>query len=485
MSAKYTKIVITLIVLNLGLKNITAQEPMALYYMETIPQSNLLNPAMSPRCNGFFGVPGVNTVYTNFDTDLSTKAFLQQTDSGTVSLLSKFFDYKKFNRIMGNGFNLRNYTAVTPLTLGFRGKNGYFTFALSEKVKVNGVFPTDFFNILDNGLPSGTELDFSDIGVDIQAYQEFAMGYSRNFNNKVKVGARVKLLNGFFSLKTDIKDFTISTSKQVWDIGLDGAIHTNAPLDYYTNENGFVDSVALKIDADDKKSLTRYIIDDVILANRGIAFDLGAVYNYDENWTFSASLIDLGFIRWTKGVNSLVFNGSSEFRGFEINNIDSIGALFNEIEIDSLVIFDTQLEQIKYSTDLGTNLYLGAEFNVNHYLSLGLISRTVFDKNYFSQEFNASTNFNLYHILSANLNYNLSLNGENYAGLGLGFSFVPLQFYILFDHLPVTFTRYNVDGKTTFAPYELRSFNVMVGLNFVFGAKGFVDKPKVDVYSEF
>ena len=59
-----------------------AQEPMALYYLETLPQSTLLNPASDPRCNGYFGIPGINTLYFNFQTDVSQKAFFQRSDSG-------------------------------------------------------------------------------------------------------------------------------------------------------------------------------------------------------------------------------------------------------------------------------------------------------------------------------------------------------------------------------------------------------------------
>jgi hypothetical protein len=96
------------------------QESMALYYLENVPQSNLLNPAITPRCNGYFGVPGVNTLYMNIKTDLSHRAFLQESDSGPISLTSKYFDYAKFNRKMGKSFNIRNHAMLAHISIGFR-----------------------------------------------------------------------------------------------------------------------------------------------------------------------------------------------------------------------------------------------------------------------------------------------------------------------------------------------------------------------------
>lgn len=49
----------------------------------------------------------------------------------------------------------------------------------------------------------------------------------------------------------------------------------------------------------------------------GMAIDLGATYKLNDEWTFSASLLDLGFISWkntTKGTMSkdFTFNGFSD-----------------------------------------------------------------------------------------------------------------------------------------------------------------------------
>jgi len=462
------------------------QESMILYYLENVPQSNLLNPAMTPRCNGYFGIPGVNTVYVNLQTDISQKFLLQSTDSGTFSLISKFFDYDKFYSKIGKAMTLRNYDNITPINFGFRGKNGYFTFSLSEKIKANITFPADYFRILDKGIPDGSNFDFSKMGINAQIYQEYAFGYSRNLIKNLRVGARLKILQGFYSLKTNFNTFSLNTGTELWDFKAKGDIYSSIPLQIIKKEDGTIDSVKISDEYSDIDPIDLIKNNLFKFSNFGMATDLGAVYDLNRSWSFSASIIDLGFIRWKKDLNSMHFNGAFQYTGLNISgsNIDSIDNAFSGL-LDSINYFDGYAGDEKYFTGLGTAIYLGGQYHVNHYFSAGLLSRSVIDKNYFYQEFNLSANLNLYNVLTTNLNYNVAFSGEQYAGFGLGLRLFPLQLYLMLDNIPLTYTHYIVDDSDgIFAPNDLRSFNIMIGLNLIFGANGYQDHPKIDAYSE-
>ena len=118
-------------------------------------------------------------------------------------------------------------------------------------------------------------------------------------------------------------------------------------------------------------------------SNPGFAIDFGAVYEHNEAWSFSASINDLGFINWNGDLNSFTADGQFTFDGLNIDasNIDSIGNLTDEL-IDSLKQAVNLTHGNKgFSTTLGPKLYVGAQYNVNHYFSLGALSRTVFAKN--------------------------------------------------------------------------------------------------------
>lgn len=478
----------TLLLVLFGWLNSNAQDPLSLYYLENIPQSNLVNPAMAPRCNGFIGIPGVNSIYINFNTDLPANVLFQQTETGTSSLLSANYDYDLLYKKIGDGANIRTYELLSPIMFGFKLNEGYFIFSMSEKVKLNMFLAKGFFNMTDMGIPSGSDFDFSNTGFDAQLYSEYAVGYSRNISPKFRVGGRLKLLQGLVSIKSDVEKAKLHTEAKVWTLDMKGTIYSSGTLEIEENENGTIGKVSLNdefSDFDAQKIFSKY---GTSFKNMGLAIDLGATYDLNYSWSFSASLTDLGFIKWKNDLSSIHFNGEYDFVGLEVDNsnIDSINKAVDNL-IDTIkTVVNYHSGSSKFTTGLGTQFHLGAEYHVNHVFSAGFLSRTMFDRNYFHQEFNLSANLNMYNFLTANINYNVSMKGENYLGFGLGLRGGPIQFYLLLDHIPLSYTNYVVDGGDKIpAPYEIRAFNVMLGLNIILGSHGYKDEPKIDAYSEF
>lgn len=482
------KYILPIIILSLliGSSDIKAQDPMSLYFLENVPQSNFVNPAKAPRANAFIGIPGVNTVYFDFNTNLPINTLIQNTDTGAVLPNSKYYDFNKLYDKIGEGAKVRAYQSVSPIFFGFRTKRGsYWTFSMSNKLKVNSNVNSDVFKIAEYAFPENTDISFSQTGLDAQVYQEYALGYSRDINKKLRIGGRVKLLQGSGSIKSDITSLNIHTGKYVWNLDAKGDIYSSGPLEVTLDDEGEIDDVDFKdIDAD--KALKDYAYS---FENMGFAIDLGAEYKLNHAWSFTASLNDLGFIKWGKDLNSIHFNGQYDFEGLEIDN-DNADSLDNAVSdlMDTIkAVVDYRSGKKGYKTGIGTMLHVGGQYHVNHAMSFGLLSRSTFDRNYFHQEFNVSTNFNLYNSLTANINYNLALNGENYLGMGLALRGGPLQFYVMLDHIPTSYTTYKIEdnnGKSDeyFGPYDPRSFNIMFGFNLLFGPHGFKDKAKLDIY---
>ena len=57
-------------------------------------------------------------------------------------------------------------------------------------------------------------------------------------------------------------------------------------------------------------------IDGAGLGGFGMAVDLGGVYKINDDWTVSASLLDLGFISWSNDVQAVNLSDRFEFGGF-------------------------------------------------------------------------------------------------------------------------------------------------------------------------
>src|SRR5690606_25540807 len=105
------------IVMLVFVTTIQAQDPMGLYYMQTIPQSSFINPAMQPRAHGFFALPSVNQ---NFKSDVSFKDAFQKTSTDWVSPLSSRYDFSKLKRTTGQSLNFQESLDMGLVGLGFR-----------------------------------------------------------------------------------------------------------------------------------------------------------------------------------------------------------------------------------------------------------------------------------------------------------------------------------------------------------------------------
>jgi len=497
MQHKHT-IKILILAFVLGCLNAKSQMPTSMYFLETIPQSNFMNAAMAPRCNTFIGLP---SVYFNLQHNMPINTLLQKTDSGTVSFLSPYYDLGKLESKLGAGFNIRNNIVVTPISFGVRLNKGYFTFAFSNKTEVNGTIPTDFFTIPNKHFfPTNTTYDFAGIGLDAQIYNEYAFGYSRNITRKLRVGGRFKILQGLASVVSDVSKMQITTSENLitnneWNLNVNGDIYTSGPLTVIPKEDGTIDTLKIdeKLEGSDAMQLaTDYATN---FSNLGFAFDMGATYTLNYSWSFSAAINNLGLIRWNNSLNSIHFNGDYEFGGLDLTGetIDSTEQATDELMDSIQTVVNYHAENKAFITRPTTMLHIGSQYNVSHYFSAGILSSTSFNRNYFHQEFTLSANLNTFKGgLTTNLNYNIALNGEQYAGFGLAFKLLPIQFYLMLDHIPIVYANYNIyedsediDPEKIPLPYDLRSFNVMVGLNLIFGAHGYKDSPKIDAYSEF
>lgn len=483
----------------LGLINIAmAQQPLSLYYLENVPQTTTINPAMVPRANGFFGVPGINSVYGGIYTDLLGHDFIQTVDGENVTPLKNNFDYAKLYDEIGDAANFTAYEIVAPFVFGFSGKKGYFTFTVNEKLNQSIALPKDFLSVIEKGIPVGTDLDFSPLALNGQYYREWSFGYSYNFMSKLRVGIHAKLLQGIAAIKTDINTFNFRVKSDdegrhfSQEIDFDGTFYLSAPLSFETDENGTPKSPKMKDLGKMSDILNTAVFN---FKNPGFAADIGVAYDYNSAWTFSGSVNDIGFIKWNGDLSTISANSSFTYDGVTIDGsrIEELGGVFEQFMDSTKSGLSTKLTDKGFSTGLAPKAYLGAQYHVNHYFSAGAVSRTMFAKNNFSQEFNVSANLNLYHVLTTTLNYTLAVNGANTIGFGFALRGGPLQFYMVADYLPYKYRSVSIrsddgNGSTAeipFTPEKIDNFNVMFGLNLLFGANGFRDEPMIDAYNEF
>ncbi len=457
---------------------IAAQSPMALYYMETIPQASFVNPAMQPRANGFIALPGSNFL---LHSDLAFNNIFQDIGNNEyVSPISSRYNYNKLYRATGKSTSIIPNIDLNVLGFGFRYGKDYFTFGFGVKSNMQFGLPTDMFKILENGFPHGQKLDLSTFRMRAMAYKEFSFGYSRQWDDLFTFGVSVKPLFGMMAAETNIKSFSLLTTRTQWDLNVNGSVHSSAPFDVIEGENegDFPDSIEDRELSDN--DVVSYFTS---FKNPGIAFDLGSVYQHNDDWSFSAALTNLGFITWKEDLNSLSFKGSYTFDGINIDesNKDDLDDEFEAV-VDSIKdIIDFNVGHKKFSSGLTPGLYLGASYHFNHFIDFGFLSRSLFEKYNFRQDFNLSANIQPYSFVALNLNYSLSLRGAN--GIGGGFTILagPLQLYLLADYIPIYYSEIYFDDEEDSFPMfpKQKELSLKFGLNLTFGRNGYQDSPMI------
>ena len=206
--------------------------------------------------------------------------------------------------------------------------------------------------------------------------------------------------------------------------------------------------------------MLRAILRELLLnrGNPGIALDLGVIYRYNEKLTLSASLLDIGMLRWRRDLNNITAEGNFIYEGIPAG-VDVVSRVFLDEIIDSLQnAFNTNVSQNPYNALLPMQIYLGGSYQLKKHISIGMVNRNLLlrSKLHSSITFSATADLTKHALATLSWSYmNKSLKnlGGAIAWQGKGF-----QFHLASDNL-LGFLQ----------PFDTRTINLRVGCNILFG----------------
>lgn len=467
----------------LGCASVSGQQNNSLYYMDRIPQSAQLNPAIQPKCGFYLGLPAFSSFEIN---------------GGNHSIgFLDIFTPNAVNDSLGLSNNLlktlstKNTTIYADLrqdwfSMGFRVNESYFTFSVSERFESNSILPGDLPRLIyygnlsnfDPELNKSSAFDFSGLGMNATWYREYALGYSKEINDNLTFGLRGKLLFGKANVTTS-NEFTLKDANvEVWNITSDIDLKSSVPgMNVYYSNTGKYDSVSMQKTKNTKDVLNTYNPRN----NRGFGIDLGFVLKPSPKFSFSASLLDLGYINWKNNVNRLTYNGNISFKGMPASIGDSIDRI--KSMVDTLKNISYEHNKNNYITTLTPKLYAGAHFQLVKAIGLGFLSRfQMMDKTIQSQ-YTFSLNLSSGNFLNTTFSYTLADGMTDNLGIALSTNFGPIQWYIASERVPIFWAKNTSTGSIPLIPEYYRNFNLHTGINLVFGytrnRKLLKDKPLV------
>lgn len=442
------------------------------YFLDGYTYNYKLNPSFAPE-RSFFAFPALGNIGIGVESNLGLSSILYPTADGnlTTFLSPEISDsdfLKQINKI--NNINLEINESL--IATGFRIGKTYHTIDLSLKAGAGAALPKDLFAFIKTGSSAGaTSWDISRIGLRANARLELAYGYSRPIFDWIRVGGRVKLLVGIAQANAVVDNMNLVMSGEKWAVTSHGKADISGPVSFGTkdgsNEIDFED-IRVPEDLDG-------IMDYISKPSIGVAFDLGASFDFLNYFTASVSVLDLGFISWKNTTSAVMPGGEWSFNGFGTISADGSGLDFDEQlsemtdDLMQMIRMEKEGDISNRSKGLGATIHAAIEARMPFYerLSFGLLATQRIDGIYSWTEARLAANIAPVNCISASASYAISDFGHSLGGV-INFHFPGFNLYAGLDSfLPL------LDVTPQFVPVGHLNTNMTAGLTFTFGkAKG-------------
>ena len=358
-----------------------AQDLKTGYFSDHFLYRHDLNPAIANDSN-YFSIPVVGNVNMmmmgNFGySDLVKKNPLYPEESNKK--MTSFLNPYLSNPLKGfaSGDNkINGEMKMTVFSVGFKKWKGYNTVELNVRGQANVKAPFKLFQFAADA--SNSHYDIGNISASAQAFTELSFGHSRQYDRKLRVGAKVKLLVGVADINVKMEDVDADLSKKdQWTVKANAESHVSMKGFKYlskTEEYNAAPGTYQQIDDVD--------IDGAGISGFGAAIDAGAVYKVNDDLTVSAAVRDLGAIMWSNDYYAANDAKSFTFDGFHDVTVgeDSPGVLDDKADryADQMLDFINLRDKGDKGsriTGLGATVMVGGEYIVPTYriLKVGLL----------------------------------------------------------------------------------------------------------------
>lgn len=452
----------------------SAQSLRSGYFLEGYTYRHEVNPAFGLEKN-YIALPALGNLNIGTTGNVGLGSFLFPYGpngklttfmNGSIGADQFLGNLKDNNRINAN-INL------TLLSAGFKAWGGYNTFSIGVRSKTGINLPYELFEFMKLGQTGAqTTYNINDLGINSQNYAEIALGHSHQINDRLRVGAKMKFLLGGAYADLKVNELTATLGEEVWTVQANGEM------------NAAVKGLIMPTKKESGKETTDPSQEDLIdwdgidvdgpgITGFGMALDLGASYQLLDNLTLSASLNDLGFIKYKNNIKSRTMNETWEFDGFHEIAIDpelgdddpnSLDSQMDRItdDLEDFASFHRESVGGKVNSALAATLNLGAEYEMPFYrpLSVGFLSTTAIRGEYSWTEARLSANVAPTKWFEAGINGAVSSFGSSWGWI-INFHPTGFNFFLGMDQ---------VVGKVSkqFIPINNMNMNVSLGMNVVF-----------------
>lgn len=433
------------------------------YFVEEYTYRHDLNPAFANEKN-YVSMPVLSNLNLSLTGNLDLQNILYNVDGQTTTFLNPNVSTSEFLGNISDKNKLFTNLKLDILSVGFKGLGGYNTIGVGARANVGVIVPGSLLKLAKQG-PANQTYDISDFKAHADAYFELAFGHSHQINEQWRVGGKLKVLLGAANVDADFDKASLTLGEDSW------RAVTNAKVQ--SSIKGLTYKTKIKYrGAEGEKTAHSYVsdldVDNTGLNGFGLAVDLGAEFSPNDDWTFSASLLDFGFIRWKNNMVAST-NGDQTFDTDKyIFNVDEDASNSFENEFDRLTEGLSTLYELQDNGDeggrtkmLGATLTFAAEYALPAYnkLKFGLLNTSRLQGAYSWTDFRLSANVAPVKVLSAGINFGAGTCGCSFGWI-VNFHATGYNFFIGMDRTYLKLSKQGVPLKS--------NLSLNLGMNFLF-----------------
>ena len=386
-------------------------QSLALYNLgNAVPQNARFNASFIPEGNTIIGIPVLSGLSVGLNSATSYNQLISKNTEGELMV-----DFDKMIRNLDENSFFHVNATIADLYLGFKMGDGFISFFANERVEANAFTPKEMVQFAWEGNSDfgGRFYNFSDFGIDFKYYREIGLGYAKALNNQIRIGGRLKMIQGILAGRSG-KQFKTNIR---------------------TRENSF----ELDFEAED----ARYDMagkDDIenfshIISNpsKGVALDIGINYQLNDLAHLAIGINDVGFVGWKGNPENFVLeNTSFTWDGLELETVTNLGQQVK----DSLIgKFDRTETEESFTTGLNTRSFISGLFNLTYQDALTVTLANRFVSGRILTTFGAGIS----HYFGKKLVLGATGSVTSQQGFDLGAAMAvnlgPVQIYTSYDHL--------------------------------------------------
>lgn len=335
------------------------------YFMEGASSRLQLNPGLQPT-RGYFNIPVIGSLNVGASSNvLGVEDIKDILDSGD----NLFSNDKLYSRLKDeNHLNVNLNTDI--LSFGWYKGKGFWSVNVGLRLDVDASLQKNMFEYLRqvnefSGINTISDLKqlnggFQNTDVNVNSWMEVGLGYSHPVTDKLTVGGRMKVLLGVAKAQLKVNNYKFDaqydntlanlTPEQINERIQNGTLNPNTELGRasYTAD-AYVSTTmkggGLEYDQDGMISGFDFAGENAGVAGMGLGVDLGASYKILDNLTVSASVLDLGYIKWKGSETTLATTNVTETEKITASNYQEIADKYSNSDFLDMDRFNLKQEE--------------------------------------------------------------------------------------------------------------------------------------------